>query len=242
MSGELIRLAKTRVANQNMYSLLPAFISTVFAGFSLYVLTKERMTRVWAPFIAMCVATCAWQGTWAILFQTTSVGVAVALAKVGYLFILFLPTAFYHFVTEVVSSRREKTLLRTSYGLCVVLAILVLAGNEVISGVTLHSFGYYPRAGRLHPVHVVQTLVLAGRSAWLLFKAKRHAGESGFRDLINPCLISLGVYTLAGTDYAVNYGYDFYPLGVIFIAICPAIFAVAIEERDRSHPLSRPGM
>lgn len=225
-----------------MYSLLPAFVAAAFLGFSIFVLAKERMTPVWAPFIAMCFMTFVWQGTWAVLFQTTNVDVAIALAKTGYLFILFLPTAFYHFVTKIVSSRRETALLRISYGLCIVLAILVLTGNEVVNGVSLHAFGYYPRAGRLHPIHIVQTLVLAARSAWLLFKAKQETSESNFRDLFNPCLLSLGVYVLAGTDYAVNYGCDFYPLGVIFIAICPAILAVAIEERDRTHSLGRPGV
>ncbi len=224
-----------------MYSLLPAVVSMVFAGFSIYVLAKERMTRVWSPFIAVCTATFVWQGTWAILFQTTSVGVAVVLAKTGYVFIVFLPTAFYHFVTGVVS-RPEKTLLRMSYGLCLLLAILVLTGNEVVNGVSLHSFGYYPRAGRLHPIHVVQTLLLAARGAWLLLQAKRHPDASGFRDLFNPCLISLTVYSLAATDYVVTYGNDFYPVGMIFIAICPAIFAVAIEERDRGSSLGRPGV
>lgn len=223
-----------------MYSVLPAFVSAVFLGFSIFVLAKERMTRVWAPFVAMCAATFIWQGTWAILFQTDSEHLAVVLAKTGYLFILFLPTAFYHFVTGVVAARREKTCLWVSYGLCALLAVLVLTSNEVVNGVRLHSFGYYPRAGRLHPIHVAQTLFLAARGAWLLLKAKRDPGTSRFRDLLNPCLVSVGVYSLAATDYAVNYGYDFYPSGVIFIAICPAIFTVAIEERDRSHAFGQP--
>jgi hypothetical protein len=189
----------------------------------------------------MCAATCIWQGTTAVLFQTANLSLAVALAKIGYLFILFLPTTFYHLVMEVVACRRDEPLLRMSYGLCALLAVLVLTGNHVVNGVMLHSFGYYPRAGRLHPLHVIQTMLLAGRSVWLLLRAKRRADGSGLPELFDPCLVSLGVFCLAATDYAVNYGYDFYPLGVVFIAISPTILAVAIEERDRTRGFGRTG-
>ncbi|MHA7680841.1 hypothetical protein [Cupriavidus sp. PET2-C1] len=42
-----------------------------------------------------------------LLFQAEQPDVALLLAKVGYLFIIFLPTCFYHFVTEVTECRTE---------------------------------------------------------------------------------------------------------------------------------------
>jgi hypothetical protein len=41
---------------------------------------------------------------------------------------------------------------------------------------------------------------------------------------------------MSATDYAVNYGYDFYPGGVIFIAISPGILAVAIARYGLMRP------
>ncbi|WP_206951801.1 sensor histidine kinase [Trinickia acidisoli] len=211
-----------------MYSLLPAFVSALFLGFGTYVLVAGGLTRISAPFIAMCATTFVWQGAWAFLFQTTNPHIAGLLVKTGYFFILFLPTTFYHFVKEVASCRNEKPLLLVSYGLCVVLAILLVMGNEVVNGFSTHSFGYYPKAGRLHPIHVAQTIFLAGRSAWLLLRARRQAKASSSRKLLNLCLISLALYSLAASDYAVNYGFDFYPLGVIFIAVSLGMLAVSI--------------
>jgi signal transduction histidine kinase len=211
-----------------MYSLLPAFVSALFLGFGAYVLMTEGLTRISVPFAAMCATTFAWQCAWAFLFQTPDPDVAARLVKVGYLFILFLPTTFYHFMAEVVARRSERRILLASYGLCVVLAILLLHGNEIVDGYRLHFFGPYPWAGRLHPIHVAQTVLVASRSGWLLLQARRQTHAAASRRLLTLCLVSLGLYSVAATDYAVNYGMEFYPFGVVFIAVSLGILAVSI--------------
>lgn len=211
-----------------MYSLLPAFVSALFLGFGAYVLITEGLTRISMPFASMCTLTFAWQAAWAFLFQTTDSNIALLLVKAGYLFILFLPTTFYHFVAEVVSSRDDRLILRASYGLSIVLAILLVTSNTVVDGYRLHFFGAYPWAGRLHPLHVAQTVLLAGRSGWLLLRALRRTRTPGPRKLLILCLVSLALYSVAATDYAVNYGMEFYPLGVVFITISLGTLAVSI--------------
>ncbi|WP_233827921.1 sensor histidine kinase [Paraburkholderia sp. ZP32-5] len=211
-----------------MYSILPAFVSALFLGFGTYVLIREGITRISVPFAVMCATTFVWQGTWAFLFQTTNPDVANLLVKFGYLFILFLPTALYHFSIEVVSRRGERPVLLMSYSLCVVLAVLLMSSNEIVDGFNTFFFGDYPRAGRLHPVHVVQTVVVVSRSAWLLFDARRHTSAAGARKLLGLCLVGVVVYSLAAVDYAVNYAVAFYPPGFIFITTSLGILAVSI--------------
>ncbi|ACC74680.1 ATP-binding protein [Paraburkholderia phymatum] len=211
-----------------MYSTLPAFVSALFLGFGVYVLLTEGVTRLSAPFALMCMTTFAWQGAWAFLFQTTSPEAAGLLVKAGYFFILFLPTSFYHFVIELTERRDERPLLMASYALCVILAVLLMTSDEVVAGFGSHFFGDYPKAGRLHPVHVLQTVMLACRSGWLLIVSRRQARARHRRHLLGLCLVSLCLYSVAAGDYAVNYGYVFYPPGVIFIAISLGILAVTI--------------
>ncbi|TKC91112.1 GHKL domain-containing protein [Trinickia terrae] len=219
-----------------MYVILPAFVSAMFLGFGLYVLLTEGITRLSVPFALMCMTTFAWQGTWAFLFQTSSPELAHVLVKSGYLFILFLPTTFYHFVTEVAERRRERPLLIASYALSLVLAILLLTTGDVVAGFGRYFFGDYPKAGTLHPVHVLQTLLLAARSGWLLLAARRHARVREKRRRLDLCLLSLCVYSLAAADYAVNYGYVFYPPGAIFIATSLGILAVTIIRYGLMRP------
>jgi signal transduction histidine kinase len=217
-----------------MYAIPTAFVSALFVVFGLYVLVTQGVTRLSVPFFLMCAATFAWQGTWTLLFQTDDPHIAGVLVRVGYLFILFLPTTFYHFVTEVAARRREQPVLLASYGMCLVLAVL-LPGNEVVAGYRHYFFGYYPSAGPLHPLHVVQTVLLAGRSAQLLLAARKQAGGEARRRL-DLCFASLCLYSLAAVDYAVNYGYGFYPPGVLFIALSLGLLAITIVRYHLIHP------
>lgn len=217
-----------------MYAIPTAFVSALFVVFGLYVLITQGVTRLSAPFLLMCAATFAWQGTWTLLFQTENAQIAGVLVRVGYLFILFLPTTFYHFVTEVAARRREQPLLLASYGVCLVLAVL-LPGDEVVAGYRRFFFGYYPIAGPLHPLHVVQTVLLAARSGQLLLAARKKAGgEARWR--LNLCFASLCLYSFAAVDYAVNYGYAFYPPGVLFIALSLGLLAITIVRYHLIHP------
>ena len=116
-------------------------------------------------------------------------------------------------MTEIVSRRDERPLIFASYGLSVLLAVLLVTSNAVVDGFRPHFFGPYPKAGLLHPLHVVQTVLLVCRSGWLLIEARRQGRARDVRQLLTQCLVSLGLYSLAATDYAVNYGVDFYPVG-----------------------------
>lgn len=219
-----------------MYSILPAFVSAQFLGFGVYVLLTEGFTRLSVPFALMCATTFIWQGTWAFLFQTSDPELAGALVKLGYLFILFLPTTFYHFVTEVSARRGERVPLMLSYALSIALATLLLASDEVVNGYGTFFFGRYPKAGALHPVHVVQTVLLTARSAWLLIAARRQTHARDRRRLLDLCLVSLCLYGLAASDYAVNYGAAFYPVGAVFIAVSLGILAVTIVRFGLMRP------
>ncbi|MEM5424800.1 sensor histidine kinase [Paraburkholderia ferrariae] len=219
-----------------MYSILPAFVSALFLGFGVYVLLTEGFTRLSVPFALMCATTFFWQGTWAFLFQTSDPELSGVLVKVGYFFILFLPTTFYHFVTEVSARRGERPLLIASYLLSVLLAALLLLSDSVVDGYGTFFFGKYPKAGMLHPVHVAQTVLLACRSAWLLYAARGQTHAHDRRKLLDLCFVSLGLYTLAATDYAVNYGLAFYPVGAVFIAISLGILAVTIVRFGLMRP------
>jgi signal transduction histidine kinase len=216
-----------------MYAIPTAVVAAMFVVFGLYVLITQGLTRLSVPALLMCATTFAWQGTWTLLFQTDNLQIAGWLVRFGYLFILFLPTTFYHFVIEVAARRREQPFLLASYGLCVVLAAL-LPGNEVIAGYQRQFFGFYPVAGPLHPLHVVQTALLAGRSAQLLLAARKQArGES--RTRLDLCLASLCLYSCAAIDYAVNYGMAFYPPGVLFITLSLGLLAITIVRYNLVH-------
>jgi signal transduction histidine kinase len=200
-----------------MHSLLPAVVSLLFLCYGAYVLHSRGVSRISLTFFLLCSTTFCWQFTWAILFQMHDAHEALSLAKLGYLMILFLPTTLYHFISELAAQRGEGRWVALSYGVAGVLGLLLLTTDWVVAGLYPYFFGYYPKAGVLHPIHLLQTGLVVGRGLWLLYRRQRMA-VSTERTRLRYCLVSLLIYFFASVDYLCNYGVQFYPPGVLFVA------------------------
>lgn len=214
-----------------MYSLLPAAVSILFLGYGVYVLAVKRLSKVTLSFFALCATTFLWQFNWAFLFQVQAPEQAAVLVKLGYLAILFLPTTYYHFFAAVSRKDAERRLVRISYAFAATLAAILLTTELVVDGYHSYFWGYYPKAGPLHPLHVLQTLVVAARSFYITYRASREAVAEQ-RARLRLCMVSLGPYPLAALDYLCNYGYQLYPLGAVFLAMSLGLTVVAITKYD----------
>jgi signal transduction histidine kinase len=210
-----------------MHSLLPAVVSLLFLCYGAYVLHSRGVNRISLTFFLLCATTFCWQFTWAILFQMEDEHAALSLAKLGYLLILFLPTTLYHFIAELTAQRGEGRWVALSYGVASVLGLLLLTSDWLVAGLYRYFFGFYPCAGLLHPLHLLQTGLVVGRGLWLLYRRQR-AAVSTERTRLRYCLVSLLIYFFASVDYLCNYGVQFYPPGVLFVATSLGLIAQAM--------------
>jgi signal transduction histidine kinase len=214
-----------------MYSILPAIVSALFIGYGIYVLGSREPNRTSLTFFMVCTTTFSWQAAWAVLFQTSDASLALLVARIGYLFILFLPTTLYHFITELTGSKTERPRVYASYGLACALGLLLLLTDSVLAGLNRYFFGFYPRAGWLHPLHLAQTVLVVGRGVWLLYQRQLRA-VSTEKARLRYCLFSVLIYFAAAIDYLCNYGLDIYPPGVIFIAASLGLIAQAMVRHN----------
>ncbi len=220
-----------------MYSVLPAIVALLFLGYGLYVVSSQGFTATTGTFFALCFTTFAWQFTWAVLFQTHEPALALPLVKFGYLLILFLPTTLYHFLVELAGPPREKPFVYLSYIVAALLAGFLVGSDLFVTGYHDYFWGYYPKAGPLHPVHVAQTAIVVSRGLYIVWRQQR-TSVLAQRARLRLCTIALFIYSLAAVDYLCNYGIEFYPPGVVFIAISLGLLARAIVKHDLfSHPL-----
>jgi len=210
-----------------MHSLLPAVVSLLFLCYGAYVLHSRGVNCISLTFFLLCSTTFCWQSTWAILFQMEDERAALSLAKLGYLMILFLPTTLYHFIAELTAQRGEGRWVALSYAAAGVLGLLLLTSDWLVAGLHRYFFGFYPRAGLLHPLHLLQTALVVGRGLWLLYRRQRLA-VSTERTRLRYCLVSLLIYFFASVDYLCNYGLQFYPPGVLFVATSLGLIAQAM--------------
>jgi two-component system CAI-1 autoinducer sensor kinase/phosphatase CqsS len=223
-----------------MYSILPAIVALLFLGCGFYALWKRGFNRITGSFFLLCITTFLWQGTWAVLFHTNSAAAALVLVKVGYFFILFLPTAVYHFLAEITGRSSERRYVYLSYGLAGILAVFLLTSDLFVSGYYAYFWGYYPKAGMLHPVHVAQTTLVVTRGLYITYVAQKTASDY-MQMRLRLCVAGLLVYLFAAVDYLCNYGLEFYPPGLIFITISLGFLTIAIVKYDLFNPMALAG-
>ncbi|MRW90935.1 histidine kinase [Duganella sp. FT80W] len=214
-----------------MHSLLPAVVSLLFLCYGAYVLHSRGVNRISLTFFVLCVTTFCWQFTWAILFQLRDAQEALLLAKLGYLLILFLPTTLYHFIAELTGQHGERRRVALSYAFAGALGVALLASDWVVAGLYRYFFGFYPKAGPLHALHLLQTALVVGRGLWLLYRRQQQA-VSTEKTRLRYCLVSLLIYFFAAVDYLCNYGVQFYPPGVLFVAASLGLIAQAMVRHN----------
>lgn len=149
--------------------------------------------------------------------------------------IIFLPTSFYLFLVEVCNRGNEKRYVLFSYCIASILAISLLSSDLFVSGEYHYFFGYYPKAGVLHPLHVIQSIVIALRCFAITHQKLKQTTERDYARL-RVCLISLCIYTFSALDYLCNYGVEFYPPGVVFLVVSFAFFSFGIVRYDLMNP------
>ncbi len=214
-----------------MYSLLPALVSGLFLAYGIYVLVAKGFNRISIIFFLHCITTFFWQGTWAVLFQVRDPELALLLVKFGYTSIVFLPTSMYHFLTEISKKKEEYSRIYASYVFAAVLAILIWTSDLFVAGHYDYFWGYYPKAGILHPLHILQTTIVVSRGLYITWQQEKLA-RADQRIRLRICIVSVLVYFFAAVDYLCNYGMAIYPPGAIFTAISLGLIFVAITRYD----------
>ena len=209
-----------------MYSILPALTALMFLFYGFYVVSSRGISRVSTSFLILCVTTFFWQFTWAILFQVTDSHLADQLIKLGWLLILFLPTSLYHFLVEITGKVTELRFVYLSYFISLLLSATLVTTDLFLSGYYEYFWGFYPKAGVLHPIHVLQTAIVVGRGLLITYR-KQSIVQSEEKLKLRYCIAGLLIYLLASMDYLCNYGLEVYPLGVIFIVVSLGLISIA---------------
>jgi hypothetical protein len=215
-----------------MYSLLPALVSIYFL-FAAYYLCKHtnQLKRSHKAFLLLCITTFFWQATWAILFQTTDPKLSELLTRFGYLLIIILPTSLYQLLAEISGNHKERPYINFSYVISALLIVILISIDLFIGGYHEYFWGNYPKAGSLHWIHVAQTIVVVLRGLFVASIKEKNAQEPQ-KSILKYCKISVFIYFLAASDYLCNYGIEFYPLGILFVATSLTIIGYAMVKKD----------
>jgi signal transduction histidine kinase len=232
----------------NIYSLPPLFCSLLAIFLGLFVYSHNKKSQINISFALLCLSTFWWQFSWCILFNTHDKSFALYLIKVGYTGIIFIPFTFYHFVASFLNLKKEKRTVFLFYVLSAIFILSVWTTNYFVSGCYNYFWGYYPKANFFHLIYLFFLFFSATRG--LLFivnsiKIKKETLSPSLYNQLRYSFVSFIIYALSATDFLVNYGIEFYPLGFIPVILSLAIFAYTIVRyrlMDISVAVTRTGV
>jgi signal transduction histidine kinase len=82
---------------------------------------------------------------------------------------------------------------------------------------------------------VLQTVIVVNRGLYITFMQQRRAPPNK-RIRLRLCVAGILTYFFAAIDYLCNYGYEFYPPGVLLIAVSLGIITIAIVKYGLFNP------
>jgi two-component system CAI-1 autoinducer sensor kinase/phosphatase CqsS len=214
------------------YSFLPPAITSItILIFSLLIGKKISHSVQYRALLILCLNTIWWHLSWVFLFLTQNERVAQILAKVGHIGILALPLTFHYFYVTL-GGQRSKLIITK---ICIYSFFLACLGftDWIIQGVNLFAWGFYPKAGILHPVFLLFATYFLISGLVLNYKNMKETTSLLKRKTLQLCQSAGAIYSFGAVDFLVNYKLsEFYPFGFLFSITFIVIVSYAVIKFD----------
>ena len=201
----------------NPYSIFPLLSAVGFLSLGILAFVKGREHfLVRGTFLLECTVTFWWQFNWFVLFNIKDNFLASIIAKTGYSGIIFIPIAYLHFYHAMLN--KPSKWIKIYYVIGFFFLIFLWKTDFFISGTYKFFWGYYPKASIIHPLYLLYLTILSSHCFYTLISAGKAIQWKGLLgNQVKYLALALFLYSLASSDFIVNYGIEFYPLGAVFV-------------------------
>ena len=216
-------------------SALPPFITAfLYLTMGFFVLSRVRPgEKKKVAYSFWLFTTVHWQLCMVFNYSLKTSHWVPFLMSLVYTGIVFIPVSFYHLMIEFSDAKKDFSWLWVAYGFGFFFAVGCWIPGWMVDGFYHYSWGYYPRAGWLHPAYLVFLVLLVIRMLMLLFQSQNRknlsAAEYSRIKLLRWAFIC---YLPASFDFAINYGLQCYPMGFIFTLISLGLVSYAIVRHQ----------
>ena len=209
---------------------IPPFVGAVFSILiGMFVFLKNKRSQNNLSFFLFCLSVFIWLFGYTVAYSTKDFNTAVFFCRVACAGACFTAPAFYHFSVSFLGLEKERKFVWITYGIMGLIAPFSLISPYFLIGAWPYYWGYYSKAGLLHPVYLVIFFSIFTRGFYLLSRALREKGISYARKLqLKYAFIAYIVALLGAIDYIPKYGVEFYPFGFTFETLFLIIIAYAI--------------
>ncbi len=205
----------------NYYALLPTLSSLLLILLAIYVYRKSAKLKINKLFFILNCYFSLWIFTISLICWLQSDGlIATVLCKIALISLICFPFILFHFILCFLNSKFLKY-MKYLYFIPIIFLIIGLSTNSFISGVHLFSFGYYPIAGNLFFILILQTILLIAFGIYLLYKNLKDKEIPAIKtESIKYFIFALYLLLFFLVDYIViACRLDIYPFGFIFVLL-----------------------
>jgi len=212
----------------SVYSVPPALGAFLCFLLGVFVWSRKREAETHIAFFLLCLATTVWLVSYSVAYSTENPQLAILCARIACTAVAFVSIFIYHFVVAFIGAQKERRLVWYCYGITFIFLLGFLFTNLFLSGTHKYFWGFYSKAGGLHPLYLVITYAMWLRCFYLLYRALGSQTDFLRANQIKYTLVAFVIGMPATIDYIPKYGVEIYPFGFSFVVLFSFITAYAI--------------
>jgi len=214
-------------------NILPVVISAMGnLGLGLFVYTRNKKNDLYRTFLFLCLILTVWNINILGLIIAPTEDFAWYWAKIFGVGLMLIPPGALRLILAFIEYRGkfEKQMLYASYVSALVFSILNLSGLFVSEFFKV-SNQYFPRAGLIFELYMLNFVLFIGDGLFLAFRKYRETTSGIKRNQIAYFLVAALLTVLVGsTNFLPSFGIRIYPIGNINNMVFTSIVAYAIVK------------
>ncbi|MFA5116600.1 MAG: histidine kinase N-terminal 7TM domain-containing protein, partial [Candidatus Omnitrophota bacterium] len=206
------------------YSVPTGIACIGFLFLSLFIYFKNRKSPINILFSVFVLMVFNWLFAYTICYSTQSDKVAYVFARIACTSVFLVAPFWYHFTAVFLKLENERKYVRWVWAFVIVFLPFFVFTPYFLDA-SKHYWGFYSKAGPLHPLSLVIWYFVCFRVFWLLLRNfLRKDLTSLERGQTKYMLAAYGCAAMCSLDFIQKYGvWEMYPFGWIF-AIPMALF------------------
>lgn len=185
---------------------------------SIFIFIRDRKSKANVAFSLVCFSASVWLLFYSIAAFCTSISEAYFWYRIGYIGVIFIAIAHFHFTTTFLKISSLNWLITLNYFVGFIMFFLLYYTRLLIDGLHTYPWGYYPKAGVLHPAFLSFFMGLvnaaSGQTIYAFIKSWKTAPQAHLQQL-KYILLAFSIFAFASMDFIPNYGFNIFPLGYI---------------------------
>lgn len=212
----------------NPYALPNFACALACFGIGWFVLNKNQRSPVNIAFSLLALSTFIWQlGTFFLLISAAS-ETAYRWSQFVYVGAIFIPVTTYHFVVAFLKEPKSRKGILIGYLIGALVFLPISQSRYFLNGVNQYPWGYWFKAGVLHPSYLIFFGALMFMSFKLLYRGFRREMSPGERTRRRYLFVAFVIAYLGAVDFPSDYGIPLYPFGYLAVLLFIGLVAYAI--------------